>query len=55
MVERGVKVDHKDLKQNNQENNVINRNKSVKSRRATGGKEDDFYSRLADVEVPTRI
>lgn len=31
-----VKVDHKDLKQNNQEHNVINRNKSVKSGKATG-------------------
>lgn len=55
MVERGVKVDHKDLKQNNQEKTVININKSVKSRRAIGGQEDDFYLRLADFEVLTGV
>lgn len=52
MAEGGVNVDHKDLKQNNQENIVINRNRSVKSGRATDRWEDDFYLRLAAFEVP---
>lgn len=55
MVEGGVKVDNKDLKQNNQENNVISRNRSVRSGRATGGWEDDFYLRLSDFEVATGV
>ena len=52
MAEGGVNVDHKDLKQNNQENIVINRNRSVKSGRATDRWEDDFYLRLEAFEVP---
>lgn len=47
MAEGGVMIDQKDLKHNNEENIVINRNRSVKSGRATGRCKNEFYLRLA--------